>query len=120
MENEYKLILNVNKEMKTIYEKSLQSDGYEIIENQENLLFARKTNNTEKIDIEKEKKAINFILMVMKKYQNYGILYMDLTKEMSLIMKEETDDIAKNGQIRWAIRQAITKAIVRKRKWNKR
>ena len=119
MENEYKLILNVNKEMKTIYEKSLQSDGYEIIENQENLLFARKTNNTEKIDIEKEKKAINFILMVMKKYQNYGILYMDLTKEMSLIMKEETDDIAKNGQIRWAIRQAITKAIVRKRKWNK-
>jgi hypothetical protein len=54
---------------------------------------------------------------MVKKCNIKGLLYIDLTKEINLIMKKiENDDNVdfKNNNLSWSIRQAITKAIIKR------
>ncbi len=109
MENEYILIGNVTEELKKLYEKSLAMQGYEMIENQDRLLFARKLHQ-KMINQEKEKSVLALIVSMARKHKRKEILYMNLTKEMSLIMKENMKD----NQVQQLIRQKITKSFLDK------
>jgi hypothetical protein len=114
--NKYEIIINLNEQTKKVYEKSYNEEGYELIVNESNLIFAKKIYN-KNIDELKEKAVTNLALNMVKKCNIKGLLYIDLTKEINLIMKKiENDDNVdfKNNNLSWSIRQAITKAIIKR------
>lgn len=113
--NEYILIMNLSKEMQTIYEKSLKRDKYEIKKIEEGLIFAKKEINKE-VNIENENKLIELVISIAKKYTDTGMIYINLSEEFNSALANEEFDINKDGRIRWKMRQEITKAIMNKNK----
>lgn len=116
MENKYELITNLSYEMKKIYEKYFTSEGYEIVVNEDRMIFAKKINDNN-IDLKKERAIINVVYAIVKRDTTKGILYMDLSREMNWIMKHTGDsecvDFRQNN-VTWAIRQAILKAKLKR------
>jgi altronate dehydratase len=116
MENKYEIIINLNEQTKKVYEKNYNEEGYELIANEDNLIFAKKTYN-KNINEEKEKAVTNLALNMVKRCNIKGVLHIDLTNEIHSIIKkienEENVDF-KNNNLSWAIRQAITKAIIKR------
>lgn len=104
--------------MKSVYVKSFNSKGYEIIYNDDDILFVKK-GNVQYYNQQHEKTVIDVIVSIAKKYNPDGIIYIDLSKEVNSILDKINDDGNVRGfdnRITWPIRQAFTKAISSKKK----
>lgn len=116
MENNYILILNLIDKTKEVCKQNFTKEGYKIILDEKNTILAKKENN-KNINNEHEKAIINFIKCISSKYEQYGIIYIDLTKEIGKILKNiENIENIKNtdNNITLPIRQAIMQAISKK------
>ena len=83
--NKYELIINLDSEMKNVYKRSFESNGYEIIAETDNLIFARKILDAS-MNLKNEKILVNFTLSMVKKYSSYGVLCLDLSNDYNIIM----------------------------------
>lgn len=118
MDNKYELIANLNNATKQIYEKYFKKEKYHILVNEEGVLFAKKINNSN-VNLEHEKIIIDLIKSMIKQYKAKGILYINLTQEISSIMKEiknEKNIESTDNRISRPIKKAIEKAILLKEK----
>ena len=114
MENEYKLFLNLKDEMKSIYEKNLKNEEYDILINDDKMLLAKKEND-KNINIEHEKQLLKLVESMAKRQSVKGIIYINLTAEINAILQryKDIETINYNDKmVSWPIRQAFTKAIV--------
>lgn len=118
MDNKYELFFCVDSLMKNVYVKNFNSKGYEIIYNDDDILFVKK-GNVQYYNQQHEKTVIDVIVSIAKKYNPDGIIYIDLSKEVNSILDKINDDGNVRGfdnRITWPIRQAFTKAISSKKK----
>lgn len=116
MENEYEVISNLNNETKSIYEKHYKTENYELLINDADFILAKK-NICKETNLEHEKLISTVLKSMLKKYNDYGILYINLTKEFNSILKsiENIPNIRpSDNAITWPLRQAITRAIIDK------
>ena len=120
MENKYLLLINLEKQTKKIYEEKFKKENYNFLLNQDNIILVKKVNNKEsnkKSEKNNEELIVRYVESICNKYNNYGFLYIDLTKEINNILKDlEKDEKIRvaDQRITWRIRQAITKAILNK------
>lgn len=133
MENKYLLLINLEKQTKKIYEEKFKKENYNFLLNEDNIILVKKedektnektnekTKEKNKQDVKNnsEETIVKYIESISRRYNNYGFLYIDLTKEINNILK----DLEKDKKIRvadqritWRIRQAMVKAIVDKEK----
>lgn len=125
MENKYLLLINLEKQTKKIYEEKFKKENYSFLINKDNIILVKKedekTKEKNKQDVKNnsEETIVKYIESISRRYNNYGFLYIDLTKEINNILK----DLKKDKKIRvadqritWRIRQAMVKAIVDKEK----
>lgn len=127
MENKYLLLINLEKQTKKIYEEKFKKENYNFLLNEDNIILVKKEDekNKEKtkekikqdVKNNSEETIVKYIESISRRYNNYGFLYIDLTKEINNILK----DLEKDKKIRvadqritWRIRQAITKTILDK------
>ena len=116
MENKYEIYISIDNLTKGVYEKSLKSKDYEIVYNDDNILFLKKINN-EDYNKQHEKTVLDVIASMAKKYKSDGIVHIDLSKEVNSILDKIKDDENVKGfdnRITWPIRQAFTNAIILK------
>lgn len=122
MENKYLLLMNLEKQTKKIYEEKFKKENYNFLLNEDNVILVKKgnENNKEKTkNKNNEEIIVKYIESISRKYNNYGFLYIDLTKEINNILKDlEKDEKIRvaDQRITWRIRQAMVKAIVDKEK----
>ncbi len=122
MENKYLLLMNLEKQTKKIYEEKFKKENYNFLLNEDNVILVKKgnENNKEKTkNKNNEEIIVKYIESISRKYNNYGFLYIDLTKEINNILKDlEKDEKirAADQRITWRTRQAMVKAIVDKEK----
>lgn len=116
MENKYEVIINLDEKMKEIYIKRYEKEEYQIIKNENHILFVKKGNKY----LEKEKQEeylITLALTMITKYPIEGILYISFSEEFNKILekieKEEVLDIH-HYNIPFFIRTKIVKAISKK------
>ena len=112
MENKYEIFINIDHLTQSVYEKSFKSKDYEIIYNEDNILFLKKINS-EDYNKQHEKTILNVIISMAKKYNPDGIVHIDLSDEVNSILDKIKDDENVRGfdnRITWPIRQAFTKA----------
>lgn len=117
MENKYELFINIDQLTQSVYEKSFNSKGYEIIYNDDNILFLKKTNRDD-FNKQHEKTVLDVIISIAKKYKTDGIVHIDLSNEVNFILvkiKDEENVRGFDNRITWPIRQAFTKAIISKK-----
>lgn len=117
MENKYEILVNLTKEMKKVYEKYYETEGYQFLVKEDTILFVKKQNTDKLINLTHEKDLIRLIQSMATKYPHIGIFYLDLTKEINSILQqsEEKKELhLTDNYITWPIRQAITKAISHK------
>lgn len=117
MENKYELFINIDQLTQSVYEKSFNSKGYEIIYNDDNILFLKKTNR-DNFNKQHEKTVLDVIISIAKKYKTDGIVHIDLSNEVNSILvkiKDEENVRGFDNRITWPIRQAFTKAIISKK-----
>ena len=117
MENKYELFINIDQLTQSVYEKSFNSKGYEIIYNDDNILFLKKTNR-DHFNKQHEKTVLDVIISIAKKYKTDGIVHIDLSNEVNFILvkiKDEENVRGFDNRITWPIRQAFTKAIISKK-----
>lgn len=118
MENKYEIFISVDHLAQSVYEKSFKSKDYEIIYNDDNILFLKKINN-EDYNKQHEKTVLDVITSMAKKYNPDGIVHIDLSDEVNSILDQIKNDENVRGfdnRITWPIRQAFTKAIISKKK----
>lgn len=118
MENKYEIFISVDHLAQSVYEKSFKSKDYEIIYNDDNILFLKKINN-EDYNKQHEKIVLDVITSMAKKYNPDGIVHIDLSNEVNSILDQIKNDENVRGfdnRITWPIRQAFTKAIISKKK----
>lgn len=108
MEEEFKIIINMNDEMFDIFQKSLEKEKYEIVEKEEKILFVKKSNNV----LTDKQKAI--ILSIARKQKVEGMLFVDITSAVQYLMKIPEEKIKNDGKFSWMMRQAFLKAILEK------
>lgn len=115
MENQYLLLIQVTGKMKEVYESYFQKEGYEMLEDQKDILLVKQTKNKETHKHESE--LARLIVSIAGKYKGNGVLCIDISKQMHRML-ERTKDLDKinyqDNVLSWSIRQAITKAIVDK------
>ena len=117
MENKYELFISIDQLTQSVYEKSFNSKGYEIIYNDDNILFLKKTNRDD-FNKQQEKTVLDVIISIAKKYKTDGIVHIDLSNEVNSILvkiKDEENVRGFDNRITWPIRQAFTKAIISKK-----
>jgi len=117
MENKYEMLVNLKPEMKKVYQKYFETEGYQFLVNEENIIFVKK-QNCDTVNLEHEKEITKLIQNMIKKYSLDGILYLDFSSEMnSILQKSEGKDKLNltDKYITWPIRQAIAKAVLNKR-----
>lgn len=117
MENRYELFINIDQLTQSVYEKSFNSKGYEIIYNDDNILFLKKINRDD-FNKQHEKTVLDVIISIAKKYKTDGIVHIDLSNEVNSILvkiKDEENVRGFDNRITWPIRQAFTKAIISKK-----
>ena len=125
MENKYLLLINLEKQTKKIYEEKFKKENYNFLLNEDNIILVKKEDekkkekNKQDVKNNSEETIVKYIESISRRYNNYGFLYIDLTKEINNILK----DLEKHKKIRvadqritWRIRQAMLKAIVDKEK----
>ena len=125
MENKYLLLINLEKQTKKIYEEKFKKENYNFLLNEDNIILVKKEDektkekNEQDVKNNSEETIVKYIESISRRYNNYGFLYIDLTKEINNILK----DLKKDKKIRvadqritWRIRQAMVKAIVDKEK----
>lgn len=110
MEEEFKIIINMNDEMFDIFQKSLEKEKYEIVEKEEKILFVKKSNNV----LTDKQKAI--ILSIARKQKVEGTLFVDITSAVQYLMKIPEEKIKNDGKFSWMMRQSFLKAILEKDK----
>ena len=118
MENKNEIFISVDHLAQSVYEKSFKSKDYEIIYNDDNILFLKKINN-ENYNKQHEKTVLDVIASIAKKYNPDGIVHIDLSDEVNSILDQIKNDENVRGfdnRITWPIRQAFTKAIISKKK----
>lgn len=118
MENKYELFITIDQLTKDVYEKSFKSKGYEIIYNDDDILFVKKLNSKD-INEKKEKIILEVIISMAKKYKANGIVHIDFSNEVNSILDEIKDVETVKGfdnRITWPIRQVFIKAIIEKNK----
>ena len=118
MENKYEIFISVDHLAQSVYEKSFKSKDYEIIYNDDNILYLKKINN-ENYNKQHEKTVLDVITSMAKKYNPDGIVHIDLSNEVNSILDQIKNDENVRGfdnRITWPIRQAFTKAIISKKK----
>ena len=118
MENKYEIFISVDHLAQSVYEKSFKSKDYEIIYNDDNILFLKKINN-ENYNKQHEKTVLDVITSMAKKYNPDGIVHIDLSDEVNSILDQIKNDENVRGfdnRITWPIRQAFTKVIISKKK----
>ena len=118
MENKYEIFINIDHLTQSVYEKSFKSKDYEIIYNEDNILFLKKINS-EDYNKQHEKTIFDVIISMAKKYNPDGIVHINLSGEVNSILDKIKDDENVRGfdnRITWPIRQAFTKAIASKKK----
>lgn len=117
MKDKFELIVNLDYKMKSIYKKYFVNEGYEIVVEEDNLIFVKK-NNGSKREFIHEKEVINFIINMAKKENFKGLIKINLDKEMNSIL-EKVGNLEKidftEKMISWQIRQAFLKAILEKK-----
>lgn len=118
MENKYEVFINLDDITKDVYKKHFSEEKYDIILDEENILFVKKENK-EDINLEHEKIILKVIESMLKVYRRNvnGVLHIDFTNDVMQIMKKiEGDKNVKpyDNRITWQIRQAITKGIISK------
>lgn len=117
MENKYEIFINIDHLTQSVYEKSFKSKDYEIIYNDDNILFLKKINN-EDYNKQHEKTVLDVIISIAKKYKTDGIVHIDLSNEVNSIflkIKDEENVRGFDNRITWPIRQAFTKSIISKK-----
>ena len=112
MEEKFKIIFNLKDEMFNIFKKSFEKEGYEIICKDENIVFIKKSEK----ELTAKQIAIILGMVRIHKKSTKGIIFMDITSAVQYLMKIPEEKANKDGQFRWMMRQAYTKAIVEKNK----
>ena len=87
MENKYILLTNLEASTKKVYEKHFESEKYDMLVNNENMIIAKQTNNND-INLEHEKTIIEVLESMARKYTSSKVLYIDLTKDINSILKK--------------------------------
>ena len=116
MENKYEIFINIDHLTQSVYEKSFKSKDYEIIYNDDNILFLKKINR-DNFNKQHEKTVLDVIISIAKKYKTDGIVHIDLSNEVNSIflkIKDEENVRGFDNRITWPIRQAFTKSIISK------
>ena len=111
MENKYEIFINIDHLTQSVYEKSFKSKDYEIIYNDDNILFLKKINR-DNFNKQHEKTVLDVIISIAKKYKTDGIVHIDLSNEVNSIflkIKDEENVRGFDNRITWPIRQAFTK-----------
>ena len=117
MENKYLLLMNLEKQTKKIYEEKFKKENYNFLLNEENVILVKKEDKEKTKEKNYEEIIVKYIESISRKYNNYGFLYIDLTKEINNILKDLEKDYkirVADQRITWRIRQAITKTITDK------
>ena len=107
MEEEFKIIMNMNDEMFDIFQKSLEKEEYEIVEKKEKILFIKKSKNV----LTDKQKAI--ILSIARKQNVERMLVWDITSAVQYLMKTPEEKIKNDGRFSWMMRQSFLKAIIK-------
>lgn len=118
MENKYILILNADKLTKGVYEKHFKAENYDIIVDENNMFFVKKTAN-EQTNLKYEKYIIDITISIIRKYKVYKFMYMDLTNRFNDILNKISKEEGVNhidNRITWSIRQEIVKTLVNSKK----
>lgn len=110
MENEYKIILNMQDEMFNILKKSIEDDGYNIILRDEKVMFIEKSK--ENLTDEQIKRIVG----IAKMQKVNGILFVDISQPVNYFKKIANEKVKNDVKFRTMLRQAFIKAIVEKNK----
>lgn len=110
MENEYKIILNMQDEMFNILKKSIEDDGYNIILRDEKVMFIEKSK--ENLTDEQIKRIVG----IAKMQKVNGILFVDISQPVNYLKKIANEKVKNDVKYRTMLRQAFIKAIVEKNK----
>ena len=113
MENKYILILNPDKLTKRVYEKYFETEKYDIIIDENNMLFVKKTAN-EQTNLKYEKYIIDITISIIKKYKIYKFIYMDLTNKFNEILSKISQEEGVkpiDNRITWSVRQEIVRLL---------
>lgn len=116
MKSKYVILINLNTEMKKFYENYYKAEGYEILSNEDTILFVKQPN-AEEINKEHETNVVKLVLNMAKSYFHEGVLYIDLTDVINEILQksEEKEKInLTDNCITLPIRKAIEKSIINK------
>lgn len=71
MENKYELLVNLTKELKKVYEKYYETEGYQFLIKEDTILFVKKQNTDKVINLAHEKDLIRLIQSMATKYPQY-------------------------------------------------
>lgn len=118
MENKYQIFLDLDNLTKDVYLKSFMADDYEVIVDENNILFVKKINN-KNINLLHEKIVLEVAISIARKYIGNGFIHIDISKEVNDILariKDENKVKGTDNRITWPLRQAITNAIILKKK----
>ena len=118
MENKYQIFLDLDNLTKDVYLKSFMADDYEVIVDENNILFVKKINN-KNINLLHEKIVLEVAISIARKYIGNGFIHIDISKEVNDILariKDENKVKGTDNRITWPLRQAITNAIILKNK----
>ena len=94
------------------------ADDYEVIVDENNILFVKKINN-KNINLLHEKIVLEVAISIARKYIGNGFIHIDISKEVNDILariKDENKVKGTDNRITWPLRQAITNAIILKKK----
>ena len=114
MENKYEIFISIDSLTNGVYEKSFKSKSYEIIYNDDNILFLKKIDNDD-YNKQHEKIVLDVIISMAKKHKSDGTVHIDLSNEINSILEKIKNDENVKGfdnRITWPIRQAFTNAII--------
>lgn len=108
MQSDCLMMIGAKDETAKIYESSFQKEGYATISKTEDILIVAKESHATYF----EKDVTEIILNIAKKYRQSEVYFVDLTT----IIDKLHDTPEKKDMLAWWTRQAITKAIVVKKK----
>lgn len=108
MQSDCLMLIGAKDETAKIYESSFQKEGYATISKTDDILIVAKESHVAYF----EKDVTEMILNIAKKYRQSEIYFVDLTPVIDKLYTSSE----KKDMLAWWTRQAITKAIVTKKK----
>ena len=116
MDNKYELFLNLDELTKKVYVQYYNAENYEIIFNENTILFVKKIYN-KNINSNHESVILDVVKSMAKRYKPDGVVHIDLSNDIKSILERIKDDENvrhTDGRISWQLRQAFTRAIISK------